>query len=65
MDVNFQVVPQVTVQDAPVYTRRSYTIADRERALHQTYDRPVDPAVTSRNTGPFADSDELADDYLN
>jgi len=64
MDVNFQVVPQVTVQDAPVYTRRSYTVADRDRTLHQTYDRPVDAAMSSR-TGPFADSDENADDYLN
>jgi alkaline phosphatase D len=65
MDVNFQVVPQVTVQDAPVYTRRSYTIADRERVLHETYDRPIDPAVTSFETDPFANSDENADDYLN
>jgi alkaline phosphatase D len=65
MDVNFQVVPQVTVQDATVYTRRSYSVADRDRTLHQTYDRPVDPAVTSGDFGPFADSDELADDYLN
>ncbi|GAA1683180.1 alkaline phosphatase PhoD [Glycomyces endophyticus] len=65
MDVNFQVVPQVTVQDAPVYTRRSYTIADRDRSLHQTYDRPVDVSTMSTNTSPFADSDELADDYLN
>ena len=65
MDVNFKVVPQVTVQDATVYTRRSYSVADRDRTLHQTYDRPVDPAVTSGDFGPFADSDELADDYLN
>jgi alkaline phosphatase D len=65
MDVDFKVVPQVTVQDAPVYTRRSYTIADRERALHQTYDRPVDTANMTTNTSPFAGSDELADDYLN
>jgi alkaline phosphatase D len=65
IDVNFQVVPQVTVQDAPVYTRRSYTIADRDRSLHQTYDRPVDAATMSTNDSPFADSDELADDYLN
>jgi alkaline phosphatase D len=65
LDVNFQVVPQVTVQDATVYTRRSYSVADRDRTLHQTYDRPVDPAVTSGDFGPFADSDELADDYLN
>ena len=65
MEVNFQVVPQVTVQDAPVYTRRSYTIADRDRSLHQTYDRAVDSSVMSSNTNPFADSDELADDHLN
>ncbi|GAA2130016.1 alkaline phosphatase D family protein [Glycomyces algeriensis] len=65
MDVDFKVVPQVTVPDAPVYTRRSYTIADRERALHQTYDRPVDVATMSTNTSPFAGSDENADDYLN
>ncbi|SDE55712.1 alkaline phosphatase D family protein [Glycomyces harbinensis] len=65
MDVHFRVVPQVTVQDAPVYTRRSYTIADRERVLHQTYDRPVDPSTMSTNENPFADSDENADDHLN
>ncbi|MCD0447142.1 alkaline phosphatase D family protein [Glycomyces sp. A-F 0318] len=65
MDVHFQVVPQVTVPDAPVYTRRSYTIADRERTLHQTYDRPVDVSTMSTNDSPFADSDELADDRLN
>ncbi|WP_081913422.1 alkaline phosphatase [Glycomyces sp. NRRL B-16210] len=65
MDVSFQVVPQVTVQDAPVYTRRSYTIADGDRSLHQTYDRPVDPATVSTDTSVFADSDERADDYLN
>lgn len=65
MDVDFKVVPQVTVQDAPVYTRRSYTIADRERILHQTYDRPVDTANMTTNTSPFAGSDENADDYLN
>ncbi|PRY57956.1 alkaline phosphatase D family protein [Glycomyces artemisiae] len=64
MDVNFQVVPQVTVPDAPVYTRRSYTIEDRDPSLHQTYDRPVDVSTMSTNTNPFADSDELADDYL-
>ncbi|GAA2163805.1 MULTISPECIES: alkaline phosphatase D family protein [Glycomyces] len=64
MNVDFKVVPQVTVQDAPVYTRRSYTIADRERALHQTYDRPVDTANMSTNTSPFAGSDENADDSL-
>ena len=65
MDVHFQVVPQVTVKDAPVHTRRSYTVADRDRSLHQTYDRPVDPSVMSFNENPFADSDENADDYLN
>jgi alkaline phosphatase D len=65
MDVHFRVVPQVTVADAPVHTRRSYTIADRERTLHQTYDRPVDVSTMSTNENPFADSDELADDYLN
>jgi len=64
MNVDFKVVPQVTVQDAPVYTRRSYTIADRERTLHQTYDRPVDTANMSTNTSPFAGSDENADDAL-
>ncbi len=65
MDVDFKVVPQVTVQDAPVYTRRSYTIADRERVLHQTYDRPVDTANMTTNSSPFAGSDENADDSLN
>ncbi|MCC3765813.1 alkaline phosphatase D family protein [Glycomyces sp. TRM65418] len=65
MDVNFQVVPEVTTQDAPVYTRRSYTIADRERTLHQTYDRPIDPSMTTFNENPFAGSDENADDALN
>ncbi|MEU6858782.1 alkaline phosphatase D family protein [Glycomyces sp. NPDC046736] len=65
MDVHFRVVPQVTVQGAPVYTRRSYSVVDGDRTLHQTYDRPVDPATMSKDTGPFADSDELADDFLN
>lgn len=64
MDVKFQVVPQVTVPGAPVYTRRSYSIADGDRTLHQTYDRPVDPATVSTDTRFFADSDELADDRL-
>ncbi|HEX2143229.1 MAG TPA: alkaline phosphatase D family protein [Glycomyces sp.] len=65
MDVDFKVVPKVTVEDAPVYTRRSYAIADRERALHQTYDRPIDPSMSTFNDDPFAGSDEKADDYLN
>ncbi|THV24335.1 alkaline phosphatase D family protein [Glycomyces paridis] len=65
MDVKFQVVPQVTVPGAPVYTRRSYTIADRDRTLHQTYDRPVDAATASTDDRVFADSDENVDDTLN
>ena len=64
MDVDFQVVPIVTEQDSPAYTRRSYTVADGDRALHQTYDRPIDPSMSTKSDDPFAGSDENADDNL-
>ncbi|GAB3221468.1 alkaline phosphatase PhoD [Glycomyces halotolerans] len=64
MDVDFQVVPVVTEQDSPVYTRRSFSVTDGEHLLHQTYDRPVDATVSARSTNPFAHSDENADDSL-
>jgi alkaline phosphatase D len=60
MDVDFEVVPVVTRPGSPVYTRRSYTVVDRDPVLHQTYDRPV-AGATTRSTDPFADSDEDAD----
>ncbi len=64
IDVDFQVVPFVTEQDAPAYTRRSYTVADGDRTLHQTYDRPVERSVITESTDPFAGSDENADDTV-
>ncbi|WP_051393278.1 alkaline phosphatase D family protein [Glycomyces arizonensis] len=64
IDVDFQVVPVVTEQDAPAHTRRSYTVADRDRTLHQTYDRPVESSMSTGSTGPFAESDENADDAV-
>lgn len=65
IDVDFQVVPTVTEQDSPAHTRRSYTVADGDRALHQTYDRPVEESSRSTEpTDPFAGSDENADDRL-
>ncbi|HEU5130104.1 MAG TPA: alkaline phosphatase D family protein [Glycomyces sp.] len=64
LDVDFQVVPIVTEQDSGAYVRRSYTVADGDRTLHQTYDRPPESSRTTESTDPFAGSDENADDAL-
>ncbi|MGI5214149.1 alkaline phosphatase D family protein [Plantactinospora sp. CA-290183] len=48
---DFKVLPYVTTPGAPVHTRASFVIADRVPGLHQTYDRPVDPAGTAARAG--------------
>ncbi|MFC0625397.1 alkaline phosphatase D family protein [Kribbella deserti] len=40
LDADFRCVPQVKTPDAPVFTRASFAIADREPGLHQTADHP-------------------------
>jgi alkaline phosphatase D len=47
LSADFQVVPYVTRPGAPVYTRASFVVEDRVPGLHQTYDRPIDPAVSA------------------
>jgi alkaline phosphatase D len=42
LESHFKVVPKVSQQDQPMWTRRSYTVADGEHVLHQTYSRDVD-----------------------
>jgi alkaline phosphatase D len=44
---DFKVLPHVTTPGAPVHTRASFVVADRVPGLHQTYDRPVDPATAT------------------
>ena len=41
MDADFRVVPYVNTPDAPVDTRASFAVEDREPGLHQTYLRPL------------------------
>ncbi|MBF9132536.1 alkaline phosphatase D family protein [Plantactinospora sp. S1510] len=48
---DFRVLPHVTTPGAPVHTRASFVVADRVPGLHQTYDRPVDPATTAARSG--------------
>jgi hypothetical protein len=40
LDADFRCVPRVTTPGLPAFTRRSYTIADGDRTLHQTADAP-------------------------
>ncbi len=47
LSADFQVVPYVTRPGAPVYTRASFVVEDRVPGLQQTYDRPIDPAVST------------------
>ena len=51
---DFKVLPNVSTPDAPAYTRASFVIEDRVAGLHQTYDRPVDPATAARSTVDLA-----------
>ncbi|MEN3613411.1 alkaline phosphatase D family protein [Plantactinospora sp. ZYX-F-223] len=52
---DFKVLPHVTTPGAPAYTRASFVVSDRVPGLHQTYDRPVDPATaTARSLGDQA-----------
>jgi alkaline phosphatase D len=44
MTADFRVVPVVTTPGAPVHTRATIVIEDRVPGVHQTYDRPRDPA---------------------
>ncbi|GAA3745516.1 alkaline phosphatase D family protein [Plantactinospora mayteni] len=44
---DFKVLPHVTTAGAPAYTRASFVVEDRVPGLHQTYDRPVDPATAT------------------
>ena len=48
LTADFQVVPYVSRPGAPVHTRATFVVEDRVPGLHQTYDRPLDPAVLSR-----------------
>jgi alkaline phosphatase D len=41
MDTDFRVVPHVSVPDAPVDTRASFTVEDRVPGLNLTYERPL------------------------
>lgn len=50
MDADFRCVPRVTTPGLPAFTRRSYTIADGDRTLHQTADAPS-TATTLRQRG--------------
>jgi alkaline phosphatase D len=59
LTADFKVVPYVTTPGAPVYTRASFAIEDRVAGLHQTYDRPLDPAV-ARTLRPDAIADTVA-----
>ncbi|GAA4700797.1 alkaline phosphatase D family protein [Phytohabitans rumicis] len=52
LDADFKVVPYVTTPGAPVYTRASFAVEDRVPGLHQTYDRPRDLGVLSREGIP-------------
>ena len=51
---DFTVLQYVTTPGAPAYTRASFVIEDRVPGLHQTYDRPVDPAA-ARSFTPGVD----------
>ncbi|AVT33585.1 alkaline phosphatase [Plantactinospora sp. BC1] len=44
---DFKVLPQVSTPGAEAYTRASFVVEDRVPGLHQTYDRPVDPATAT------------------
>ncbi|WP_117215470.1 alkaline phosphatase D family protein [Allorhizocola rhizosphaerae] len=44
LKADFKVVPFVTTPGAPAYTRASFVVDDGVPGLHQTYDRPIDPA---------------------
>jgi alkaline phosphatase D len=50
MTADFRCVNSVTVPDAPVYTRASFTIEDRVPGLQQTADNP--PPATFRRSAP-------------
>lgn len=64
LEVDFQVVPTVSEQGAALYTRRSYSVADGEHRLNQTYDQPVPEAqILSESEEPRVDV-EHADDRL-
>jgi alkaline phosphatase D len=52
LDADFKVVPYVNTPGASVHTRASFTVEDRVPGLHQTYDRPLDPAVLSADLLP-------------
>ena len=41
MDVDFRAIQRVSEPGHPVFTRRSYSIVDGDRTLHQTADNPV------------------------
>lgn len=45
LDADFKVVPYVATPGAAAHTRASFAIEDRVPGLHQTYDRPLDPAA--------------------
>jgi hypothetical protein len=44
LTADFVVVPYVDRPGAPAYRRASFAIEDGVPGLHQTYDRPLDPA---------------------
>ena len=60
LDADFRCVPRVTTPGLPAFTRRSYTVEDGDRRLHQTADAPsttrtlrqrgLTPAEVSRQT---------------
>ncbi|GGK19605.1 alkaline phosphatase [Pilimelia terevasa] len=50
LEADFQVVPKVSGPGAPAYSRARFAAADRERGLHATYLRPLDPALARAAT---------------
>jgi alkaline phosphatase D len=52
MTAHFRCVPEVTVRDAEVMTRRSYAIEDRVRGLRLADDQPLPAASRARRALP-------------
>ncbi|MGW4461724.1 alkaline phosphatase D family protein [Micromonospora sp. NPDC004704] len=60
LKADFEVLPYVSTPDAPAYTRASFVIEDRVPGLHQTYDRPLDPAPAATQRQSPATPDTTA-----
>ncbi|HYN94776.1 MAG TPA: alkaline phosphatase D family protein, partial [Pilimelia sp.] len=52
LSADFTVLPYVSTPGAPAHRRATFVVEDRVPGLHQTYDRPLDPAPLARTAAP-------------